>query len=29
MAYKSIDGVPYAKDLLDLAEQHTTGKGKL
>jgi hypothetical protein len=29
MAYKSIDGVPYEKELLDLAEQHTSGKGKL
>jgi hypothetical protein len=29
MAYKIIDGVPYDKELLDLVEQQTTGKGKL
>ena len=28
MAYKSIDGVQYEKELLDLAEKHTTGKGE-
>ncbi len=28
MAYKSIDGVQYEKELLDLAEEHTTGKGE-
>ena len=31
MAYKSIDGVEYEKELLDLDEKHTTerGEGKL
>lgn len=28
MAYQSIDGVQYEKELLDLAKQHTTGKGE-
>ena len=28
MAYKSIDGVEYEKELLDLAEKHTTGRGE-
>lgn len=28
MAYKSIDGVQYEKELLDLAEKHTTGRGE-
>lgn len=28
MAYKHIDGVKYEKELLDLAEKHTTGKGE-
>ncbi len=28
MAYKTIDGVQYEKELLDLAEKHTTGKGE-
>ena len=28
MAYKFIDGVQYEKELLDLAELHTTGKGE-
>jgi hypothetical protein len=28
MAYQSIDGVQYEKELLDLAKQFTTGKGE-
>ncbi|MEM1144847.1 MAG: hypothetical protein AAGI88_19870 [Pseudomonadota bacterium] len=28
MAYKTIDGVQYEKELLDLADQHTTGRGE-
>jgi len=28
MAYKTIDGVKYEKELLDLATEHTTGKGE-
>ncbi len=28
MAYKNIDGVQYEKELLELAEEHTTGKGE-
>ena len=28
MAYQSIDGVKYEKELLDLAKKHTTGKGE-
>lgn len=28
MAYKTIDGVKYEKELLDLAEHHTTGRGE-
>ena len=28
MAYKTIDGVEYEKELLDLAERHTTGRGE-
>lgn len=28
MAYQSIDGVKYEKELLDLAKAHTTGKGE-
>jgi hypothetical protein len=28
MAYKSIDGVEYEKELLDLDEKHTTGRGE-
>ena len=28
MAYKTIDGIKYEKDLLDLATKHTTGKGE-
>lgn len=28
MAYKTIDGVKYEKELLDLAEKHTTGAGE-
>ena len=28
MAYKTIDGVQYEKELLELAEKHTTGKGE-
>lgn len=28
MAYQSIDGVQYEKELLDLAKKHTTGKGE-
>lgn len=28
MAYKTINGVQYEKELLDLAEQHTTGRGE-
>ena len=28
MAYKTIDGVKYEKELLDLAEKHTTGVGE-
>ena len=28
MAYKSIDGVQYEKELLDLAVEHTTGRGE-
>lgn len=28
MAYKTIDGVQYEKELLDLATHHTTGRGE-
>ncbi len=28
MAYQSIDGVKYEKELLDLAKKHTTGRGE-
>lgn len=28
MAYKTIDGNKYEAELLDLAEQHTTGQGE-
>ena len=28
MAYTTIDGVKYEKELLDLAEKHTTGAGE-
>ncbi|UII26741.1 hypothetical protein LVD15_26175 [Fulvivirga maritima] len=28
MAYVSIDGVSYEKELLELAKAHTTGKGE-
>jgi len=28
MAYVSIDGVQYEKELMDLAKQHTTGAGE-
>ena len=28
MAYQTIDGVKYEKELLDLAEKHTTGAGE-
>ncbi len=28
MAYVTIDGVKYEKELLDLAKQHTTGKNE-
>ena len=28
MAYRTIDGVQYEKELLDMAEQHTTGRGE-
>ena len=28
MAYVSIDGVQYEKELLDLAKAHTTGRGE-
>ncbi len=28
MAYVTIDGVKYEKELLDLAKKHTTGKGE-
>ncbi len=28
MAYQSIDGVKYEKELLDLAKEHTTGRGE-
>ena len=28
MAYQTIDGVKYEKELLDLAKEHTTGKGE-
>ena len=28
MAYQSIDGVQYEKELLDLATKHTTGRGE-
>jgi len=28
MAYKTIDGVKYEKELLDLADKHTTGRGE-
>jgi hypothetical protein len=28
MAYVSIDGQKYEKELLDLAKEHTTGKGE-
>ncbi len=28
MAYQVIDGVKYEKELLDLAKEHTTGRGE-
>ena len=28
MAYQSIDGIQYEKELLDLAKEHTTGRGE-
>jgi len=28
MAYQSIDGVKYEKELLELAKKHTTGRGE-
>ncbi|MCB0737414.1 MAG: hypothetical protein KDC92_07865 [Bacteroidetes bacterium] len=28
MSYRQIDGVQYEKELLELAEKHTTGKGE-
>lgn len=28
MSYKQIDGVKYERELLDLAEKHTTGVGE-
>jgi hypothetical protein len=28
MAYQTIDGIQYEKELLDLAKQHTTGAGE-
>ena len=28
MAYQSIDGIKYEKELLDLAKKHTTGRGE-
>jgi hypothetical protein len=28
MAYETIDGVTYEKELLELARQHTTGRGE-
>jgi len=28
MAYQSIDGVQYEKELLELAKKHTTGRGE-
>lgn len=28
MAYVTIDGVKYEKELLELAKEHTTGKGE-
>ena len=28
MAYQTIDGVKYEKELLDLAKHHTTGRGE-
>ena len=28
MAYVSIDGVQYEKELMDLAKEHTTGRGE-
>ena len=28
MAYTTIDGIKYEKELLDLAEKHTTGRGE-
>lgn len=28
MAYKTIDGVKYEKELLELADKHTTGRGE-
>lgn len=28
MAYKTVDGVKYEKELLDLADTHTTGRGE-
>lgn len=28
MAYQSIDGIQYEKELLDLATKHTTGAGE-
>ena len=28
MAYQSIDGIQYEKELLELAKKHTTGRGE-
>ena len=28
MSYQSIDGVQYEKELLDLAKEHTSGRGE-
>ena len=28
MAYQSINGIQYEKELLDLAKEHTTGRGE-
>lgn len=28
MAYQTIDGVTYEKELLELAKEHTTGRGE-
>ena len=28
MSYQTIDGVKYEKELLDLAKEHTTGRGE-